>query len=625
MIPLSFLAPAFLLGALSAAVPIVLHLLRHEAAPSIPFSAVRFLRHAPVEERRRRRLRDLLLLALRVVAVVLLAVGFARPYLAAGRVSGDGVTVIAVDVSFSLGAPGQMAKVRASAREAIRAAPGTHRVAVVAFSDGTDVLVAPTRDRGAALAAIERLEAGYGATRYRQALAAAGALLDGAPGRIVLVTDLQRTGWETDDGGTLPNGVTVELRDVGMPKGNLAVAAIRREPGGTSATVINAGSAPRAVRAALAVDGQPRAVATGTVPPGGATDLKFPVALPETVAASVTVEDGEGPPADDTRHAVFAPPAPLGITLVTATGQPRDALYLERALVAGEDEHRVALDTVAVAAVATLRLETLRATEVVFLLATRGLDRKGVERLATYVRDGGGVVVVAGPYVEPGPVAELLGVGVSPDRPATPEQWVGTISLAPVDLRHPVFRSFGPLAANLTQVRFRRTRQLVSVADGLVVARFSDGREAVVEYRRGRGRVLLFGSDLNNEWNDFPLHPTFAPFVHELARYLAGARPTEREWLVGTLPPGVPAKPGIVRLTATGRPVAVNVNLGESDLRRTSSEEFMTLVARLKGPTAGASARGAAAEEAHQQFWWYTLLAATVVLVAESLVARRAA
>ena len=53
---MSFLYPAFLLGAVAVAVPIVLHLLRRDVAPEVPFSSVRLLKPSPVERTRRRRL-----------------------------------------------------------------------------------------------------------------------------------------------------------------------------------------------------------------------------------------------------------------------------------------------------------------------------------------------------------------------------------------------------------------------------------------------------------------------------------------------------------------------------------------------------------------------------------------
>ena len=82
---MSFLNPLYLVGAALIALPIVLHLLRRDVAPPVPFTAVRLLRKTAVDRSRRHRLRDLLLLAARVCALLLLAASFARPYLAGGR------------------------------------------------------------------------------------------------------------------------------------------------------------------------------------------------------------------------------------------------------------------------------------------------------------------------------------------------------------------------------------------------------------------------------------------------------------------------------------------------------------------------------------------------------------
>src|SRR5215831_13064497 len=94
-----FLAPLFLLGSLAVAVPLILHLLRQRADPVQPFSAVQLLQHSRVEQARRRRLRDVLLFALRAAALVLLAVAFARPYLLGTTPVDPPVTVVVADVS----------------------------------------------------------------------------------------------------------------------------------------------------------------------------------------------------------------------------------------------------------------------------------------------------------------------------------------------------------------------------------------------------------------------------------------------------------------------------------------------------------------------------------------------
>ena len=89
---------------------------------------MRLLKSAPVEQHRRRRLRELILLALRVAALVLLALSFARPYFA-GAVAPDSapLTVIALDTSLSLSAPGQFDRARAAAARAVETAPARMR------------------------------------------------------------------------------------------------------------------------------------------------------------------------------------------------------------------------------------------------------------------------------------------------------------------------------------------------------------------------------------------------------------------------------------------------------------------------------------------------------------------
>ena len=145
---LSFLSPLFLLGAAAAAVPIVLHFLNREPDARVMFSAVKLLRHAPVEHTRKRRLRQLLLLALRVATLVLLALAFARPFFATGAaVASSGVTVVALDTSYSMSAPGRFERAKQLARAAIDRAPAGDLIGVVTFSDRAEVGVKPTADR----------------------------------------------------------------------------------------------------------------------------------------------------------------------------------------------------------------------------------------------------------------------------------------------------------------------------------------------------------------------------------------------------------------------------------------------------------------------------------------------
>src|SRR6478752_1854301 len=130
-----FLTPAYLIGGILITLPIVLHWLRRDVAPRVPFTAVRLLPASQIERSRRRRLRDILLLAARVIALVLLAGSFARPYLV-GSATASRPTIVAIDRSFSMAAPGRMERARELARQAV--AEAGDRVAVVTFDQRAD-------------------------------------------------------------------------------------------------------------------------------------------------------------------------------------------------------------------------------------------------------------------------------------------------------------------------------------------------------------------------------------------------------------------------------------------------------------------------------------------------------
>ena len=618
---MSFLFPAFLAGALAVAIPIVLHFARREAAPRLPFSDIRFLQRVPLLQARRRRIREWLLLALRIAALLLLALAFARPFFDATGLAGRPVTIVAVDRSFSMSLPGRFEQARAAARAAIAEAPPGDLVGLVTFDEQARVVAEPAADRNAAVAALARAATGFGATRYGAALAAAARSIGSRAGRIVVVTDLQRAGWEAAGAGSAPPGVSVRTVDVGAAGPNLAVTALEIGPAGVAAVVVNAGALPRSSTVALRVDGTVVDSAAVTLAPG-ATTVGFDAPLPPAGVLDVAVDDPGGVPADDRRYHLLDPPAPLAIAFVTAGGRSgAGAFYLERALLAAGDDSPFVVRRLEPAGISPTALDGVAA---VLLLESAGLGRSARGQLAAYVESGGGLLIAAGPRLDPALVPEFVGAGSTPTAP--PPGGDGALRWSVTATRHPLFETFEGQAGTLGQVRFRQAMR-VDGADGRVLAAFSDGGPALVERTAGRGRVLVFASDLNNEWNDFPRQPTFVPFVHEVVRYLGRQRRAARERLVAAAPPGVDPRPGVVIEPASGRRIVLNVDPRESDPARLTADEFLARIRQgaLPGSGAGSEPVDAAGREAEQRYWWYLLLAVAVVLVAESWLGRSAA
>ena len=618
---MSFLTPAFLLGALAVAVPVVLHFLRRERLPRVPFSDVRLLRGARIEQTRRRRLRELLLLALRVVALLLLALAFARPFVPDPGGTGEGATVVLVDTSFSVSAPGQAAEARALARAAVDAVPDGQLVGVVAFDDAARVVAPLALARAGAHAAVDGLSPRPRATRYRDGLAAASALIGDRPGRVVVVTDLQAGGWEAG-GGRLSPQIEVEVRRVAAPAGNLAVAGVEREPSGTAVRLSRWGDGAESTRLALEVDGEVVDESVHRVESGESV-IRRPVVLPASGVVTAAVSDPRGYPADDRRYRWLEPAAAAPVLLIT-DGRGRPELYLERALAPGDGDGF----TVATAPAGDLgRPDLLAQAAVAVLAGVRGLDRAGREGLAGFVRGGGGLLAVDGPAAAAAARAGLLGGGAAPG-PAAVLAHVEPVALVPTDRRHPLVRALGGLAGRLGRSRFARTARLGAATGGVVLS-FTDGAPALVEHAAGAGRILVFAADLRNEGNDLPRRPEFVPFVHELVDYLAARPARPREFVVGAAPPGAPGEPGPVRLPGEAGPVVLNVDTRESAFEPLTDEAFRASVGRLAReagagrdeapPPEGEAPR----EEAAQSLWRYLLMGMALVLVAEGLLAAR--
>ena len=627
---LTFLSPLFLAGMVAAAVPLVLHLLKREPEPRVKFAAVRLLKQAPVEHTEKHRLRELLLLALRITALVLLALAFARPFFATGAAStSTGVTMVALDTSYSLSSPGRFERARQLAKDAIAHAPASDMVGVVTFADDAETVARPTVDRVLAAAAVDEAAPGFGATRYRAGLSAAAQNLVGRKGTIVVVTDLQESGWDAGDRASVPEGVAIEVADVGVGPADLAVTAVHPQADRVIATVRNNGPA-REAHLHLKVDGRPAGDVTVSVGANQSADATF-AGAPRGTGVSVAVDDPGGIAADDVRFAVIGDTSRPSVLVVTGSGDlGREAFYARHALSVAASANR-ALQVVGVAGadLSSWTDDRMNAQAAVLVLSTRGLEHRARELLASYVNGGGGLFVAAGPDVDGDIVGDVLG-SASTLKIATVEgAKPGPRTLAPADVRHPVFQPFAGNAATLGLVTFQNAARIGGTGCQ-TLARFTTGDAALIECPAGEGRALVFASDLNNRWNDFPVHATFVPFLHEAVQYLANTRAHPAEYLVGDAPAGLKRVPGIVSVPdpsrgGRDRRVALNVDPREAQIARISPEDFQAAVTRLTSAGGSETRVEARQQEDRQHLWQYGLALMVLLLAAEGIVASRTA
>ena len=95
---MSFLAPLYLMLAGAIAVPLILHLMRRRIGLRVDFPAARYLARAEKEHSRTLKIRNLLLMLLRVLALLAIAVAAARP-VARWVGSGHAPTALAISLN----------------------------------------------------------------------------------------------------------------------------------------------------------------------------------------------------------------------------------------------------------------------------------------------------------------------------------------------------------------------------------------------------------------------------------------------------------------------------------------------------------------------------------------------
>jgi len=120
---MSLVYPSFLWALSALAIPIIIHLFNFRKTTRIYFSNTRFLKQVKEETTQKRRLKQYLVLASRLLFLLFLVLSFAQPFLPAKEEMGQQQTLsIYVDNSFSMASP-VAEKVRAL-EEAVRMAQG---------------------------------------------------------------------------------------------------------------------------------------------------------------------------------------------------------------------------------------------------------------------------------------------------------------------------------------------------------------------------------------------------------------------------------------------------------------------------------------------------------------------
>jgi hypothetical protein len=542
---MGFLAPAFLAALAAIAVPVIIHMINRERKVVIEFPSLMFLERIPYKSVRRQKIRHLLLLILRCVAIALLVAAFSRPFFAkrAVAITGTGAreVVVLLDQSSSMGYADRWTKAKDEAKKAISGLGPTDRATLILFAGDATVANEPMATPDRIVAAINAAKVTSEGTRYAPALKLASQIITASslPRReVVLISDYQKVGWANRNEITFPAGTKITPVDLGGPAAaDIAVAQVTTDRDSTgdrdrvtvAARLINTGAKPKSVSATLSVGGRDVQTKTATVAPRGAQQVAFASLPVPSGATKGTVRiTADSLTQNDQLNFTIAPDEAVAVLVVGPASGAREnqGLYLRRALEIG-DRPRFRVDTKTADALTPRDFE---GRAVVVLDEAPPPNGAVGTRLRALVQAGLGLVIVPGPNRQEEWSQEWRAL-----LPANIGQFVDRTSdaggtLSSLDYAHPAFELFNaPRSGDFSTARFYRYRGLTPVAGASVAARFDDGSPALVERLHGSGKVLVWASTFDPFWTNLPWQPVFLPFVHQLGKH-AGRYADPRPW-----------------------------------------------------------------------------------------------
>ena len=572
---MNFLNPLLLLGALGIALPILAHLLNKHQFIQTDWAAMQFLHRAVNVRSRQIKLRDLLLLLLRCLAVLLLVLAISKPIL--DKVNGGiasklgerraGV-VIALDASFSM---------QHSDGTSTRFERAVEKVKLITKSiqpgDPISLILLGTEHR------VVVRNMAFDARRFSKVLDAQKPSdeplnLDNVPGRLKtlvngmdagqkevhIITDTQQNDWSGDlerlqtAFTDLSQDASVVFVPIEGGSDNLAITNLELVSGvlrkGSTArylaTVKNFGETPATnvmVRGEVNnINVDTKAIPSIAAGSSETVSLFIPFQNPGAVQISAELDD-DALPLDNTRRTVAVIRDRVSILCVegTSDGSSQFEGFISSALRARENGTSEENFTVKSVPWVSLPAQNLKNYDVVILADVPAITAGLASQFEDYVRAGNGLVWFPGDNMKSAVWNQRSALGSTTLLPAVIEQTMDTSNdmgvgrpLAPSLPDHAVCRPLHSLSEDLlSETQFLKVLKVKPAAGSSTVLTLAgNASPLLIEHAIGRGHVFMFTSSAQPTWNNMALTPVFPMLLQQMVTYLT-AREFEKPRMVG--------------------------------------------------------------------------------------------
>jgi hypothetical protein len=595
------------IGAGALVVPVAVHFLTKPKPLTYPLSTIRFLVEIVEQKRARSRLRDFLVLLLRMLAIGLLAMALARPWL--NNTQGieampTNVTarVILLDVSQSMaakrGASSAIDQAKSIALKYLEYSPNLQANLVLVGAKPRPVFPSLSPNLSILREAVQSSTPRCERSDIKSAMTVAGNMLSASPlekTELIIISDFQRTNWSNLFLETIPSSTKILLESVASEaENNIAITAFRL--GGRAIVdsevlleidVANYTDQDAVVRATVDLDALEASIElSGKINSQSTSTLTAPIKLGRAQWVTGWVElreNSDAMPADDARPIAFQVEKPPKMVLLSNASKGKQAdgtFFLEQALqvIAGATkvestlEKRTEQDRLVVLSTQRSRSNELSNTSElsdadIFVFNHCGeLAPDLIATIAARVRKGKGLLYFAGDVTDSVNL-ELLsrefGTGYQPPVQLIPpdnDLRRKDLFVRDIRTRYGPFAIFGEQAgAAMQTTRIGGGLASHALESGLkdqVLAELSDSSPLVFLTSCDAGNVAVVNADLDQ--SNWCSQPSFFPVLSELISAVYAKRNTSWEAnggepLIRQLPNSIPETANLIAEVADKR------------------------------------------------------------------------
>lgn len=591
---MTFLNPAILIGLAAASIPVIIHLLNLRKLKKIEFSTLIFLKELQKNKIRRVKLKQWLLLALRIIIILLIVTAFARPTLEGisigGTTSAAKTTALFIlDDTFSMSVVDQNGSYFNQAKQTIKKllenSEEGDEAGLILVSGNKDEEIQVTTNINSIVEQINTLNISNSRGTINSALIKASRIISESKNfnkEIYLLTDFQKDGIATkqniiDLGNILDKQVKLysfdysgkQVNNIGIEKLKVVTKIFEKNnPILFEVTVTNfSEQIVNNLVVSLFLGGKRSSQKSIDLQPNSSkvVQLEGTSTKKGFIDVVAEIEDDEIS-YDNKRFTTIYIPKKISVLLLY--DNVRDIKFVKLAL-----QSAVADGNINVIEKQSNRINFLKLNIYDVVVFVGNKFNSDTDKLRKFVNDGGGLILF------PSSGSDLFGYQkiLKYLKLTEPKKLVmgsdeanSSVDFETVDYEHPLMQNIfrDEKKKKIESPIIQKYFKIFPMGKSENIVTLIDGSSFLSEYESGNGKIFVFNISPVLEWSDFPIKSIFAPLIYKSIFYLSTKDRSESDYLAGD-PLNINLLQGNMPLIKIVRPDKsediINLNNSDSD------------------------------------------------------------